>query len=137
MKIFNKFAMTLLLAAALATGCADDDIRQNGGQDQPSENIGYLSLSGLNVSVLSDTEVITGSGKSVETRAEVNVGDFTVEIIDSEGVKLHHLHRQLARAGMDLYKLFVKFILRIHKNLLFSYVFSSDTERGDTRPMEG
>lgn len=81
--------MTLLLAAALATGCADDDIRQNGGQDQPSENIGYLSLSGLNVSVLSDTEVITGSGKSVETRAEVNVGDFTVEIIDSEGVKLH------------------------------------------------
>ena len=80
--------MTLMLAAAVATSCVDDDIRQGAGGSEPSENIGYLSLSGLNVSVLSDTEVITGSAKSVDTRAEVNVDDFTVEIIDSEGVKL-------------------------------------------------
>ena len=80
--------MTLLLAAALATGCADDDIRQSEGKDQPSENIGYLSLSGLNVSVLSDTEIITGSGKAESTRAEVDVNNFTVEILDSKGTKL-------------------------------------------------
>ena len=88
MKIFSKFAMTLMLAAAVATSCVDDNIRQGTEGNDPSENIGYLSLSGLNVSVLSDTEVITGSGKSVDTRAEVNVDDFTVEIIDSKGIKL-------------------------------------------------
>lgn len=81
--------MTLLLAATLATGCADDDIRYQGGGEEPSENIGYLSLSGLNVDVLSDTEIITGSGKSVATRAEVNKENFMVDIINSAGEKLH------------------------------------------------
>ena len=89
MKIFSKMAMTLLLAATMATGCGDDDIRHQGGGDTPSENIGYLSLAGLNVSALSDTEVITGSGKSASTRADVDTSDFMVDIINSAGEKLH------------------------------------------------
>ncbi len=89
MKIFNKIAMTLLLAATMATGCVDDDIRYPNEDNGSSDNIGYLSLSGLNVDVLSDTEIISGSGSAKATRAEVNVGNFTVEIIDSKGVKLH------------------------------------------------
>lgn len=89
MKIFNKMAIVLLLAATMATGCNDDDIRNQGGETKPSDNIGYLSLSGLNVDVLSDTEVITGPGKSAATRAEVNTDNFMVEIINSAGEKLH------------------------------------------------
>ena len=81
--------MTLLLAATMATGCGDDDIRHQGGGDTPSENIGYLSLAGLNVSALSDTEVITGSGKSASTRADVDTSNFMVDIINSAGEKLH------------------------------------------------
>ncbi len=81
--------MTLLLAAMVATGCDDDDIRYQGESEKPSENIGYLSLSGLNVSVLSDTEVITGSGKAVATRADISTSNFMVDIINSAGEKLH------------------------------------------------
>ena len=58
MKIFNKMAIVLLLAATMATGCNDDDIRNQGGETKPSDKIGYLSLSGLNVDVLSDTGLI-------------------------------------------------------------------------------
>ncbi len=85
MKILNKIATTILLVAAMATGCVDDDIRYQGGGEEPSENIGYLSLSGLNVDVLSDTEIITGSGKPLATRAEVNKDNFTVDIVNSAG----------------------------------------------------
>lgn len=81
--------MTLLCAAVVATGCVDDDIRYQTGENESSENIGYLSLSGLNVSILSDTEIITGSGQnSVDTRAEVNTDNFMVEIINSAGEKI-------------------------------------------------
>ena len=89
MKIFNKIAMTLLLAATMATGCVDDDIRYQSGENPDTDNIGYLSLSGLNVSVLSDTEIITGSGSAHATRAAVSADNFTVEIINSAGEKLH------------------------------------------------
>lgn len=88
MKIFNKIAMTLLLAATMATGCVDDDIRYPNRGETASDNIGYLSLSGLNVDILSDTEIIQGSGSAKATRADVNVGNFTVEIINSKGEKV-------------------------------------------------
>ena len=89
MKIFNKIAMTLLLAATMATGCGNDDIRYPNGGETNSDNIGYLSLSGLNVDILSDTEIIQGSSSAKATRADVNVGNFTVEIINSKGEKVH------------------------------------------------
>lgn len=80
--------MVLLFAATLATGCVDDDIRYGGEEEKPSENIGYLSLSGLNVNVLSDTEIITGPGKAAVTRADVDTSNFVVEIINSAGETL-------------------------------------------------
>lgn len=89
MKIFSKIAMTLLLATVVATGCVDDDIRYEGEENETTDNIGYLSLSGLNVSVLSDTEIIAGLKSADKTRAEINVSDFTVDIINSAGEKLH------------------------------------------------
>ncbi len=90
MNIFSKITTTLLLAAVVATGCGNDDIRQNpNGEETTSDNIGYLSLSGLNVSVLSDTEIIAGMKSIDGTRAEVNIDDFNVDIINSAGEKLH------------------------------------------------
>ena len=89
MKRFIKIAMTLICASFLATACADDDIRYGSDTEEKIENVGYLSLSGLNVSVLSDTEIIAGLKSANATRADINVGDFNVEIINSAGEKLH------------------------------------------------
>lgn len=89
MKRFIKIAMTLICASFLATACADDDIRYGSDTEEKVENVGYLSLSGLNVSVLSDTEIIAGLKSANATRADINVGDFNVEIINSAGEKLH------------------------------------------------
>ena len=89
MKIFTKIAMTMLFASVVATACVDDKIHYENDDSTEIENIGYLSLSGLNISVLSDTEVILGSGSTEATRAEVNTDNFTVEIINSLGEKLH------------------------------------------------
>ena len=81
--------MIILLAAAVATGCENEDIK-HGSEDNPvTENVGYLSLSGLNVSLLSDTEIITGPSKAAATRTDINIGDFTVEIINNAGETLH------------------------------------------------
>lgn len=89
MKRFIKIAMTLICASFLATACADDDIRYGSDTEEKVENVGYLSLSGLNVSVLSDTEIIAGLKSANATRTDINVGDFNVEIINSAGEKLH------------------------------------------------
>ena len=85
MKIFSKIAMAMLFASVVATACVDDNIDYGDDDSNEVENIGYLSLSGLNISVLSDTEVITGTGNPEATRAEINTDNFNVEIINSLG----------------------------------------------------
>ena len=76
MKRFIKIAMTLICASFLATACVDDDIRYGSEADEKVENVGYLSLSGLNVSVLSDTEIIAGLKSAGVTRTDINIGNF-------------------------------------------------------------
>ena len=77
--------MAMLFASVVATACVDDNIDYGDDDSNEVENIGYLSLSGLNISVLSDTEVITGTGNPEATRAEINTDNFNVEIINSLG----------------------------------------------------
>lgn len=84
MYIFNKATM-LLAAVALMTGCVNEDIRYDDDATSKSENIGYLSLSGLDVEVLSDTEIVTGTKSQHSTRAdEVDPSSFTVDIISEK-----------------------------------------------------
>ena len=78
--------MAMLFASVVATACVDDNIDYGDDDSNEVENIGYLSLSGLNISVLSDTEVITGTGNPEATRAEINTDNFNVEFLQNAGI---------------------------------------------------
>ncbi len=83
--MIRKAVTALFIAAFAMTGCINEDIRYEREPDK-SEDIGYLSLAGLDVEVLSDTEIIAGlGGKSVTRAGVVSPDDFDVKIIDAEG----------------------------------------------------
>ena len=85
MNILTKAATVLIGATMLMAGCVNEDIRYDDDNKTKPENVGYLSLSGLNVEVMSDTEVITGVKSHTPTRAEsVDPSDFTVDIVSNK-----------------------------------------------------
>ena len=85
MNILIKAATVLIGATMLMAGCVNEDIRYDDDNKTKPENVGYLSLSGLNVEVMSDTEVITGVKSHTPTRAEsVDPSDFTVDIVSNK-----------------------------------------------------
>ena len=69
--------MSLLMVAVLGFGSCSNDIPQyQPGNDQEDKNIGYLSLAGMQVSVMEDTEVVNS-----QTRAEgIDINTFDVVI---------------------------------------------------------
>lgn len=77
--------MSTLLVVALALGsCGKDKTDYNVTIDGDSDNVGYLSLGGLEASVMIDTENYQTPAKT--TRAEgVDINTFDVVITNSEG----------------------------------------------------
>lgn len=74
--------MSLLMVAVLGFGSCSNDIPQyQPGNDQEDKNIGYLSLAGMQVSVMEDTEVVNS-----QTRAEgIDINTFDVKITNQAG----------------------------------------------------
>ncbi len=74
--------MSLLMVAVLGFGSCSNDIPQyQPDNDQEDKNIGYLSLAGMQVSVMEDTEVVNS-----QTRAEgIDINTFDVKITNQAG----------------------------------------------------
>lgn len=71
------------MVAVILGSCNKDNVNYDDIDTETNENIGYLSLAGLEASVMEDTENITTSSG---TRAsEVNIDLFNVEILDVTG----------------------------------------------------
>ena len=71
------------MVAVILGSCNKDNVNYDDIDTETNENIGYLSLAGLEASVMEDTENITTSSG---TRAsEVNINLFNVEILDVTG----------------------------------------------------
>ena len=71
------------MVAVILGSCNKDNVNYDDIDPETNENIGYLSLAGLEASVMEDTENITTSSG---TRAsEVNINLFNVEILDVTG----------------------------------------------------
>ena len=71
------------MVAVILGSCNKDNVNYDDIDTETNENIGYLSLAGLEASVMEDTENITTSSG---TRAsKVNIDLFNVEILDVTG----------------------------------------------------
>ena len=84
--------LAMFFAAALLSGCVDEKPNYSktpdGGTDTPSE-VGYLSLSGLEMKVIYDGETETmpdDTADAAATRAdEPQLDNFIVEVVDAQG----------------------------------------------------
>lgn len=84
--------LAMFFAAALLSGCVDEkpnySKNPDGGTDIPSE-VGYLSLSGLEMKVIYDGETETmpdDTADAAATRAdEPQLDNFIVEVVDAQG----------------------------------------------------
>lgn len=74
----KKYLLLIALAAAVAVGCKDESIHYNNGEDN-DEEVGYLSMSGLNVDVADMAEEISSSAgpAAAGTRAQASVTEAT------------------------------------------------------------
>lgn len=86
MKYISRTLLTLAAAATLSTACDKDKANYNGNPDNDKENIGYLSLGGLEATIMTDTENIPteNHASAASTRAGApDIDTFTVTITDS------------------------------------------------------
>lgn len=86
MKYISRTLLTLAAVAAVATACDKDKAKYNDNPDNDKDNIGYLSLGGLEATIMTDTENISSENhaSAASTRAETpDIDTFTVTITDS------------------------------------------------------
>lgn len=89
MKHMKSILRTLLAISALAafsTACDKDKAKYNDSPDNDRDNIGYLSLGGLEATVMTDTENISSDSQTsaLATRAEApDIDTFTVKVTDT------------------------------------------------------
>ena len=77
-KIFKQF-ISLIAASTFLYGCVSEAIDFSENNNTETENVGYLSMSGLNINV--DTD----SGELIDTRTTIEAGDnYLVKIISSK-----------------------------------------------------
>lgn len=83
MKSIVRLMSIATMVAVILGSCNKDNVNYDDIDTETNENIGYLSLAGLEASVMEDTENITTSSG---TRAsKVNIDLFNVEILDVTG----------------------------------------------------
>ncbi|MDE6861313.1 MAG: DUF4493 domain-containing protein [Alistipes sp.] len=86
MKSIFRTIITLSVAALVSTACNKDKAQYNIGPDNDRDNIGYLSLGGLEATVMTDTENISSGTTAAATRAGVpDIDTFTVTLTDPSG----------------------------------------------------
>lgn len=93
MKTFS-YILTALTAAMLATGCVDEAPNYSKDKPEPVDpaTTGFLAVGALDLRVIRDTELMpdeTRAGSSATT--EALPGDFTVELLDSEGATVRKM----------------------------------------------
>lgn len=87
MKLTYKIMMPVLAAVLLATGCEKEKIDFGGGGKLDPE-MGYLVLSGMNVNVNSDTEVVESRAESKKTVEAADDYIVTITSTSSQEVML-------------------------------------------------
>lgn len=91
MKHIFRTAICLAAAAVISTACDKDKAAYNDDPSNGKENIGYLSLGGLEATIMTDTENFSSENhaSAAGTRAAApNIDTFTVTITDSSAQKV-------------------------------------------------
>lgn len=84
MKSIFRIIIALSAVAAVSTACDKDKAKYGDGPDNDKDNIGYLSLGGLEASVMIDTENISSGTTASATRAATpDIDTFNVKVTDS------------------------------------------------------
>lgn len=86
MKSIFRIIIALSAVAAMSTACDKDKAKYNVGPDGDKDNIGYLSIGGLEATVMTDTENISSGTAASATRAGApDIDTFTVTVTDAAG----------------------------------------------------
>ena len=80
MKSMFRFMSIALVALSTMVACHKDHVDYNGNGSDENENIGYLSVAGLQADILKDTENFDSASS---TRAGVDINDFDVVITNN------------------------------------------------------
>ena len=78
-------SMAAVMLLALAS-CHKDKINYEDGDKNKKENIGYLSIAGMEAKVLVETENINGSSDNTRAEGDVDVNNFDVVILRETGI---------------------------------------------------